>query len=256
MSLEEAFETGRLRQPLEDIATAMRANAYAQFASLPGLREFWPMTVTNDDGDAIGFFGNSLLAANTPLFNAVANSAHVELDGSSSYFYQVDGPFYDVIGTETYIDTSIRGLTLGGWFRHNSLSNNQVYISKENDALLAYTLFMDDTLEDVRFSVDDGGGSETVFGDALEEVSTWVFVVGRFDPASSLAVFQNETKTEQSTTMAAIQNSAAQFRIGAGNTTAPDYLNGQASMCFLCAAALSDDLIGSLFQSSRKLFGV
>ena len=66
----------------------------------------------------------------------------------------------------------------------------------------------------------------------------------------------NGVKTTQAVGVpASIHDSTADLVIGAqhGGT---NLMDGYASMCFICAAALSDSIVGALFQQTRAMYGV
>ena len=100
---------------------------------------------------------------------------------------------------------------------------------------------------------DDGTTFDTVTSTAT--TSGWTFAVGRFDPSTELAVFVNGVKAVNTSSIdASIYDGNGNFNIGAWAGSL--LLTGDASICFLCAAYLSDDMIGALFQQSRALYGV
>ena len=105
------------------------------------------------------------------------------------------------------------------------------------------------------FISNDGTATTGVTSTVLCTTGTWYFVVGRFTPSTELAVFVNQTSTTTGAGIpASIFNSTTALNIGGLNGTV--LLNGRAALVFLCANALGDDLISSLFQSSRVLFSV
>jgi hypothetical protein len=84
--------------------------------------------------------------------------------------------------------------------------------------------------------------------------NSWGWIVGRFTPGTELAIWVNETKTVNTTTIpASIFSGTSPFHIGNGDGNA---LDGAVSLQFLCASALSDAVINSLFHQTRAMFGV
>ncbi|MCJ7824974.1 MAG: hypothetical protein MUP44_08755, partial [Anaerolineales bacterium] len=86
---------------------------------------------------------------------------------------------------------------------------------------------------------------------------TWYFCVQRFVPSTSLDVWVQDVKVSNLVGVpAAIFDSTSPFEIGRLNNDNTRTHDGRASLCFLCAAALSDSIIGALFQSTRKAYNV
>lgn len=257
MGLEMAFETGRLYQPLVDIADAER-NVHSAFTLLPGLRGFWPMSAIDASGNAMDHSVNGqMLTYNGNGMYDLDNAApYIALDGAGDYLSHVDIGLYDILGTESYVNTALRGLTFGGWFYHAGMGDSEAYISKYSvSGNLSYYL-LKNTADKVQFIISSNGTALTSMSlDREILVETWTFAVGRFIPGASQSVFVNSEVGTASTTVTSIFNSNAPLQVGNGANNA-HYLEGRASLCFLCAAALPSALIGNLYQVSRKLFGV
>lgn len=261
MSLENAFETGRLYKPLRDIADK-RKDIVSSFMLLPGLRSFWPMSATDGTGYILDYVaGNSyrLSPEGTPVIKYDYPTHRIEFDGSSEYLWGADGSLRDVTATETYINSSINGLTLGGWVYHNDLTGYQGFIAKFGAAgAQSYTLQKVGTTHEYRFIMSDNGTSQSFVDTDPVEAGQWYFVVGRFRPSVAVDVFLNTVMYSTATAKTSVYNSTTEFKIGAsGSAASPSlYLKGAVSMCFLCAAALPDTLIDDLYQISRDMFGV
>lgn len=259
MSLENAFETGRLYKPLKDIADARR-DIYSAAKLLPGLRGFWPMSANNESGAATDQSGlNQPLTINgTPTYN-LASMPYIQLNGSTDYLSHFDTAIYDIVGTESYIDPSLRGLTVGGWFRPDiAPTSNQGLITKHTStgdqrSYLLYAAAL--TPAQYTFQVSSDGTAGPNSPDDGGILAEWAFVVGRFIPSTSVDVFVNGRKSTNSTSIpASLYNSSTPFMVGSfGGATQFD---GRASLCFVCAAALPDSVLDNLYQTSRILFGV
>jgi hypothetical protein len=176
------------------------------------------------------------------------------------YLWRADEAGLDILGTESYVDSAYRGLTFGGWFYHHGVAATQGLASKWTAAgnQRAYLLEFLLGVGAYRLEISNNGIAAVVVTDAvvgLPSVDTWYFVVGRFDPSTEIAIFVNNNKTTNVAAIpAALFNSSAQFQIGAFEA-GMNLLNGRVSMCFLCAAMLSDSIIGALWHQTRNMFG-
>jgi len=236
-----------------------------RYLALPALRAFWPMssvdyTVANRARDIAGG-AYHLTDNNTPLFNYDGLAPYVEFDGTNQYLSRPDGGvanWADITGTETYINAAVRGLTLGGWFYFDNATpaTTEDCMDKRAAAIAnsSYSLGRLATAQ-IFFNISTGAGFVTAPGASVGQ-NTWAFLVGRFIPSTSVDVFVNDDEVNTVVGVpAALVDSTAPFTIGARGTPA-QYLDGRASMCFLCAAALSDAIILSLFEQTRAMYGV
>jgi len=95
--------------------------------------------------------------------------------------------------------------------------------------------------------VNADSASEPAFGE-------WHFFAGRFTPSTEVKLYWNEnTFTNVAAIPATIYDGTASFTVGASATPA-NYMDGRASMCWLCACALSDALVNHVYQQSRAMF--
>lgn len=258
MSLETAFEVGRLLKPLLDIA-AQRQDIYNQFMLLPGLRCFWPTSVIDGSGNLIDVSGNgqNLTRTGAP-FGALSDKApYVSLDGTNDYYTRSDSAVLDVLGTETHISASLRGLTVGCWVNFSALGATAMCISKDNPTTDRSWHLKKNSTNQISFVVSgDGSALTSASGGSALNASTWYFFVGRYT-ASKVDAWVNATLqiANETSIPASIYNSAAALNIGSDHDT--NYkLQGLISLCFLCAAAIPDSMISQLYNTSRELFGV
>jgi len=233
------------------------------FMRLPGLRGFWPMSAFDSTGaaqDQSGH-GHHLTYNGNPTYSYAGLAPYIDLDGVGDYLSRADEADLDILGTETYVAAGVRGLTVGGWFYVDDDTAAQGLISKYGAAgQRSWLLYVDGVAagDPVRFIISDNGtNTDTTTSTNGIVASTWHFCVGRYCDAlvgAELQVWIDNTATSAATARNSIFNSNAGFNIGAWN--GGSVLNGRASLCFLCAAALSDTIIQSLYQATRALFGV
>lgn len=229
------------------------------FSLLPALRGFWPMSPVAAGGSAVDLSGHGkkLGYNGAPVYNLYNDVVpYVGFDGVFDYLSHVDDALYDISGTETYIDTSIRGLTLGGWFWFNS-SGHQHFIGKWDPAgnQRGYKIQRNPVTDAIQFSTSNNGlAVYNVVSPVVVPLNAWQFIVGRFIPGSNISIFVNTTRTG-ATGPVSLFNTSVEFAIGRSGVL-EEYLDGRASLCFLCAAALPDFILNDLFSISKPLFGV
>lgn len=235
------------------------ANAQSLFTSLPGLRGQWFMSGTDSNGDVfdISGVGKTLTNVNTVTFDNDSLVPYAQfVAANSEYLERTDEADLDISGTEAFIVNN--GLTLGGWFYNDTLTNGQTYIGKLIDTTNeSYRLGSSAGSPSPIFFLisDDGINAEFVVGDSVT-AGMWHFIVGRFIPSSEIAIFINNSKDTAITAMASLFNSSANFRIGANDGANPRFLDGRAAFCFLCASALPDFMISNLFHQTKAMFNV
>src|SRR5690606_20574011 len=172
---------------------------------------------------------------------------HGFFDGSTAYLRALDAPGNSFEGTESLISAGIRGLTVGGWFRFDQLARVEGLITKYVTTTNNRTFRISKhTSDNIQFAVSSDGTSATqvVVTSAVGAVTTnqWYFIVGRFDPNTSIDLWINETKYTNTTGVpASVFNSTSDLCIGAysGGT---NLLDGRASLCFITMSALTDEL--------------
>jgi len=238
-------------------------SACTQYQALCALRGFWPMgpQIHATQADYVVD-----IACNYHLANYHACVHHydrliqyVEFDGVNDYLYRPNTPQFDITGAEVYVATP--GLTLGGWFYVEDDAVDQCLMSKDAGAPnKSYALYASGSVvnDPIQFFIsDDGTNTDNVSYDGYV-VDEWHYIVGRFndaDAGAELAIWYDETKTTATTARNSIAIAAGDFRLGSIQGVS-DPLNGRASLCFICASALSDTQIWSLFQQTRAMFGV
>jgi hypothetical protein len=247
-----------------DLVPSSWGEAVGAYLTLSGLRGFWPMSSL----DAAAVYdhsgaGRNLSGSGSPTFNqavSVGGLVPYVVLNTNNYLYRADEAALDILGTETYMATLARGLTVGAWVRPEAAPGSQVgIIGKWNAAgSRSYLIYTDANLKPIGAMSVDGTAATNVTATNAMTVQAFNFVAYRFDPSTSVDLFVNGVKTSNTTSIpAAIFNSNARFEIGsfANGTSSTTWAHEQA-LCFLCAAALSDDVINALYQVSKGIFGV
>lgn len=249
---------------LEDAALCF-SQAVGMVQMFPGLRAYWP-------GSAVG----GGITETTQLVDMSGNGFHmtrvapaalgceglipyVDFDGFSARYARADEAAFDITGTEGYIMSDFRGLTIGAWVRFNEVANAtyDTIAGKWVSPNLSYILARASN-GTIRFGISsDGSNVIAKTGTAVPAVWDWTFVCGRYSVAdSALKVWTNDSTTERTDSVpSSIYSGSADFNMGA-RATPSNFLNGQISQLFLCAAAVPDQFIETFFNFTAPMFGV
>jgi len=223
------------------------------FGSIPGLRAFWPMSSVDYQGGAVDHsnLGKRLTITGGVTFSYTGLTQYAIFNGATGYFTRPDAAGMDILGNETFIAASKRGMTVGGWFYFDGLGNADACIAKDDNAAQRSFVISKSAGNVITFLVN---GATTV-GAGVATAANWCFLVGRFTPSTEIALFTNGVKEINVAAIpATITNSSAAFTIGslAGGI---NFLAGRSTLCFYCAMSLADSYVLSLYHASRALFG-
>lgn len=239
--------------------------AISSILALPALRAFWPMSsvdyATASRARDIAAGAYHLGDNNTVLFGYDQLAPYAEFDGVNQYLSRADGGaanWADIRGTEAYVVAAQRGLTLGGWFYFDNAAGATEGMMAKDAGVPQRAYFMSRQAGGAIRWLVSVDGTANIFIDSTQTPaqSTWFFSVARFVPSTSLDIFVNANKTSNVAAVpASIFDSTTQFTVGSRGSPA-NYMAGRASLCFLCAAALSDSLVSALYHQTRKLYNV
>jgi len=231
------------------------------FLPLTGLRCFYPMAGVGSGGAAYDLSGlaRTLTYNGNPTYNYTTYLApYIDLDGTGDYLDRADEAPFDILGTETIIASAVRGLTMGGYFWADTLTPNDYLISKSNSATnnRSYALYLSAGPTLNGFISLNGVAVTSQAASTTFDLNEWHFAVLRFVPSNSVDIYLDGAKDSNVAAIpASIFNSNTSFMIGGSNVNT-NLLDGRAALCFLCAAALSDAHISSIFQQTRAAFGI
>lgn len=241
----ESVEIGRLYEPIKRIADTLESSQDKIFLELPGLVAWWPGGPSTGINQAIDVpNGRTLTAAANSLFGYDGHP-YISLDGSSGDYFTA-GSFPACLGTETWVDPTIRGLTVGCWlYMESAAAVSSGIISKYGGGTDRGYALIHTTAPDVfRLAISQNGSVVITVDVAAVPVGNWVFVAARFSPGAEIAVFSNGAKgTNTASIYTSLFASSQAFEVGrflADNTRT---LDGRLRDIFVCQAALSDDLI-------------
>lgn len=234
-------------------------NAIASMQALPGLRGLWPMSAFSAVGDAFDQSGNgrTLTYNGNPVYNYDEFVPFIDLDGVGDFLSRADEAGLDITGTETYVAGAAQGLTMGCWSRIPSLPGANAGMMAKDDLAVnrSYLFFMTPAGTILGQISTDGFTIVNTPITTAVSTNTWFHVVIRFVPSTTANIYLNGVRFSNAVGIpASIHSGSATFTVG--SLAASLLINADFSLCFLCAAALSDIQIISLFEQQRTLFGV
>lgn len=243
--------------------------AVSEIQTIPMVRGAWPMSAVNGTPAVLDLSGQgrTLTYNGNPLFNAYGLAPYINLDGTGDYLSRADEAGLDVLGTETYVTSSRRGVALGGWFWADALGGTQALISKWDEAgnQRSYNLTLN-AGGTVTGRISDDGTYAAGHYDNLTSSNTisaeeWFFAAFTWSGTggnTTMSIWLNGTRTDGVPARAAIFNGTADFCIGAYHGGL-SLLDGRASLCWLAASCLApvpaNDVLGfSLYQQARRMY--
>ena len=251
MAADTAFEVGRLYAPLKAISDVLTASQKDLFVGLPGIQGYYPMSITGATGTSVNHTGGGGPLTQTGVVPVGYDGNSYRHLGNGTNFLAGSG-LYGITGTETFISSALRGLTVGGWFMVDTTPAAIAgVISKDGAAaqrgyVLAWT-----SADVVRFGVSLSGGSIVQVNSPAAAISQWHFLAGRYIPSTEIAVFVDGDKTVNTTAIpSSIFVSSQAFEIGRHFNDNARVLHAKTRDVFICAAALSDEILEELRQSS------
>jgi len=235
-------------------------------AALPMARGVWPLAAVESTGNTFDLSGNvrTLTYNGNPLYS-VHNSfvPYLDLDGTGDSLSRADEAGLDILGTESYVATAQRGLTMYLWFWVDVIAANVGLIGKftTTSNQRSYVIRINSASNTLDFIVSSNGTAETtVSSTAALTLGVWNFVAARYTPSTELALWHGSateyTKYTNTTAIpTSIFSSTARFEIGGMNTGAL-LLDGRVSAGALYAALHADGVVDYVFETGRGVFGV
>lgn len=244
MSKESAFEVGRLYVPLKTIADTLTASQKDVFIRLPGLISYYPMGIRDIAGNVRDHSGaGSTLSQVGVCPVGYDGNSFTHLGNGANYLQASTG--FGVTGLETWISSSIRGLTIGGWLMIDTSPTTQAGIfSKDGPApQRGYSLGLT-TGDQPFFAASSTGAASVAAVGGVASIGVWHFFAGRFTPGAEVAIFSDGDKTVNTTAVPASINVSTQaFEVGRYLNDNNRVIHGKTRDVFVCASALSDALI-------------
>lgn len=251
MDENTAFEVGRLYGPIREIADTFTASQKDIFVRLPALIAYWPMGIRDIAGNVRDHSGagSTLPEVGTCPVGYDGNS-FTRLGNGTNYLQAGSG--FGVTGLETWVDASLRGLTVGGWFFAASTPTSLSGIVSKWGVVPQRGYALEWTSGDVaRFAMSSTGANGFFVDSAVLSLSAWHFLVGRFVPGTEVAIFANGNKLVSTAGIpASIFASSQPFEVGRIEGDNSLVFSGMSRDVFVCASALSDSVIEQLRATS------
>ncbi len=245
----EAIESRELPRPIGAVIGGLLA--------LPGLRGLWIMSSSGPTGSAYDISGQG-----RTLSPGGMGAISYGIDGLIPYA-ALDGAVYLGRADEAALDIT-GDLTLGGLFRFNNAAIAAEVLLAKWDASTnnrSYILFRDTAANDghIIFRISADGSTVAEANSSITGAqNTWYFIIGRFTAGAEMKIWINGIAATNTVGIpASIYASNAALRLGATSAATPSWwFSGQAGLIFLCAFALPDRVIGTMFRDLRTLIAI
>ncbi len=243
------------------------SHCIAFIQNIPGLVGFWPTAERDLSGN-----NHTLTRSGTietiQYDNNIVPYAQFDASGSA-YAFSPDPAaplsIFDIIGNESWSDSTSHGITMGGWWQVNNLGVvSEVLMAKFLVAgnQKAYRLQVTSTAETLQFTLSDDGIANRSFGSTFApSANTWFYAVAWWKPSSIMRIYyalatDNDVASEDKTSSvpATLHDSTGQFSISSQNDGAFAYLNGRSSMTFLVRGRIPPIYIETIFDLTSPLF--
>lgn len=232
------------------------AGAYQQ---LMGLRGWWSMGAVNDVPEAVDGSGQGRHLSQTGdvQFRSWDLAPYVYLNGNK-WLYRLDEAGLDTLGSD-WFHLADNGMAAGGWVYFTRAAGNlEVIAGKWGAAGNRSWLLTRDVAGTITYTAVDAGGASTATSTTVTAANRWYFVAGRLrraaaDPNPGLDVFVDRDGISTPIAMGALINSNANFTIGA-TAAGANSMQGYVSNAFLCAAAINNLQMASLYEMTRALY--
>ena len=235
------------------------AHSIAFIQGISGLVGFWP----HGDRDVSGY-SNTLTGSGTVKTIGYDNSIvpYVQYDQpGNAYLYHADSALFDITGTESYVTSGFKGLTMGGWWQVSDAGDQEDMMGKwELAPNKAYGMWKRPSGIIASIFSDDGSAENFTDSTFAPDVDTWFFFVVRWTPSTEVKSYYGyapaanlTTESDTSSIVASINNSGEEFQVGR-LSLGFDNLDGRSSMTFLVRGRVPEIYIETIFDLTSPLF--
>jgi hypothetical protein len=238
------------------------AHSISFMQAIPGLVGFWP----HGDRD-IGGHGLHLVGVSTIITHALDNNVvpYVQYDRSgSAELWHGDNANLSITGTESYVLSGYKGMTMGGWWQVSQAPTVQENLmSKWNvSPNKSWLLYKSATAAAISVALSSDGSTNTNNWNSsiAPPEDEWFYCVMRWVPSTEIKVYyglatDNDLTTDSTTSSitASIHDASSRFQLGSVDS-ATDYLDGRSSMSFLIRGKVPDLHIETFFDLTSPLF--
>jgi hypothetical protein len=238
--------------------------------NLTGLTIFTTMSsIDRGTGEVmdISGAGRHLTNTNTVQLGWENDLSYGVFDGTNAMLSRPDESAIDIIGNETFIEPSARGLTMGCIVKFDGgMSIRQYLIAKSQftgPGAASYNINKQSSVSGkIQFLIANGGSVDFVNLDDTPVTDVWYPIIARWTPSTEIKlywVFNGSivTKINTSTILATLGNTALPLLLGRGDSTSTGQgLNGKMERFFLCASALDDSTITTMLELMIAYIGL
>jgi len=249
---DTALEIGRLYGPIKAISDTLVGSQDKIFLELPGLVAWYPGgPVEGANGDMY----NKATAENVAMVGTcpVSYDGHPYRHTGNGANYFASSTFPQCVGTEAWISSEIRGLTVGGWVYLDAKEpvSSGIMSRDGGGSDRAWDLMYVTSSDMFRFIVSQTGAVINTVDVAFPGLGQWVFAAARFIPGSEIAIWANGAKQVLDTgVVSSLYSPTADFEIGRSITDDTRTFDGRMRDMFVCQAALDDETIEEIRVTS------
>ena len=175
----------------------------------------------------------------------------------SSVYYPPDSTGI-VTGTESWVTTSQRGLTLGCWMKPTGYGSVSTPLIARMGVAgeYSYMLEIGTTGTGAMWISGDGFASGTVdqqWGHTFS-LNEWAFICGRWN-SSQISIIRNDSFVNGTPAQSSIYGGNLPLIFGNRNTGSY-YYKGYMAYPFVCAVSLTDEQIENIYYRTKSVFGL
>lgn len=236
------------------------AHAISFMRSIPGLVGLW----LHGDRDISGYV-NNLGGVGNIVTHVLDNNVlpYADYSNGNTYLRKTDHALFDITGSENYVDSSYKGLTMGGWWQLSASGTNESLITKWNSTgnQKAYRMYVGAAeLMNITLSSNGSTNTNNLQLSFTMPYDTWFFCVGWWNPSTEIRLYyglptDNDLTMENTTSSvtATVFNSSAEIMLGAAHGGASDFLDGRSSYTFVYRGRVPDHHIRTIFDYTSPI---
>lgn len=229
------------------------------YQNLPGIRAYWNFARRTELGGVLEPVRGLSLTQSAAIISEPKYIIHAASFAGATCFYRSGETALDIIGTETYIASALRGMTLGAWIKMSSIAAGVKAIAAKRDTIGEFQFRFEVSTATLQFYISTDGVNWVgqTHGTGMD-ITNWHFVVGRFDPSTAIDVgLDDDFDTQAVGVPATIFAGASPLAIGARRSTAlvdTDYFEGEIANVFYAASYLPTYWLEMIRQWTKPLW--
>ena len=227
--------------------------------AFPALRGAWLMSSFGENGNVIDRAGqNRILTNNNVTFCLDGFLPYTSFNGTTGYLSRADEAGLDILGNEPHVEPAIQGLTLGAVVYFDNVASDYESVLSKGDGTVGDTAYWLDRNGSgyPRFVIGDGAAWQGPSATAVVGATTWVSLIGRFEPSTELALFVDDVKSTDTVGIpATLLSSTVALNLGSYDGGSGYFMDGRVALAWLCAAAVSDAVLMKYYGRLKPFLG-